>query len=201
VTFDTSDVVVDATTDRDLDRCTVSYGIHESSGEVQVDASRQVELVGLLHAAVDELAAGVARAHGPRLRCGRGCSGCCVDDLTVFEVEAARIRAAFPELLAFEGAGPPGACAMLDAQGACRIYAARPYVCRTQGLPLRWLEGEVERRDICALNEPGPPLEDLAAEACWSLGPFEARLAAWQAATGAPGVRVALRDLFAPRAG
>ncbi|MBK7707050.1 MAG: hypothetical protein IPJ30_15135 [Acidobacteria bacterium] len=51
-----------------------------------------------------------------------------------------------------------GACAFLD-QDACRIYPDRPYVHRTQGLPLRWIEDDLEEafkyRDICPLNEAG----------------------------------------------
>ncbi|MBI3798314.1 MAG: YkgJ family cysteine cluster protein, partial [Deltaproteobacteria bacterium] len=98
-----------------------------------------------------------------------------------------------------------GACAFLNEEGACRIYAHRPYVCRTQGLPLRWIEeredGSVsEMRDICPLNERGEPLENLAEEACWSIGPFEGRLARLQAAAGNGEMqRIALRDLFMRR--
>jgi hypothetical protein len=148
---------------------------------------------------VDAEALRLARLHGARLACRRGCSGCCVDGLTVFAVEAERIRERHAALLANGRPHPPGACAFLDDAGACRIYADRPYVCRTQGLPLRWVEPalEVERRDICPLNEPGPPLTELPADACFELGPAEARLARLQAETGAPGRRVALRDLFA----
>ncbi len=95
---------------------------------------------------------------------------------------------------------------MLDADGACRIYEVRPYVCRTQGLPLRWVEAAVERRDICPLNEPGEPIEELPEDACWELGPIEERLAATELEegraagdSGAPEAtrpRVRLRDLF-----
>lgn len=143
--------------------------------------------------------------HGARLVCRRGCADCCVDDLTVFEIEAEAILAAYPELLATGAPHPPGACAFLDAEGACRVYEARPYVCRSQGLPLSWEDededGEpIEARDICPLNEAGgPPLEALAPGACFELGPFEGRLATLQAE--AQGrfdglARVALRDLF-----
>ena len=151
---------------------------------------------------MDARAAALAARHGARLRCRRGCAGCCVDGLTVFEVEAAVIRARAPDVLR-ETPHPPGACAFLDAAGACRIHAHRPYVCRTQGLPLRWLDFDapepVERRDVCALNEPGgPPLESLAAEDCWEIGPCEARLASLQAARDGGALRrVRLRDLFA----
>lgn len=163
--------------------------------------------VARLHDEVDARAEALARVHAGRLRCGRGCSGCCVDGLEVFEVEAERIRARHAELLRTEDPAPVGGCAFLDAEGGCRIYADRPYVCRTQGLPLRWAAPEGEHRDVCSLNdgdrvERGVPLLALPPEDCFELGPFEARLAALQAERqgvrpGAPLRRVALRSLFA----
>jgi hypothetical protein len=156
----------------------------------------------LLHDEVDRAAAALAQVHRDRLNCRRGCHDCCVDDLTVFEVEAERIREHHAELLATGAPHRAGACAFLDGDGACRIYEDRPYVCRTQGLPLRWIEhgddGEpVEYRDICPLNEEGPPIETLGPEDCWSIGPFEARLGALQEErSGDTPRRIALRDLF-----
>lgn len=167
------------------------------------DESTAQRALEALHGEVDAAAATLARGHGERLLCGRGCSACCVDDLTVFEVEAERIRRAHPELLEAGTPGPAGGCAFLDAEGGCRVYAERPYVCRTQGLPLRWLEeleddGEiVERRDICELNLEGPALESLPEDSLWLIGPFEQRLAALQdSLDGGQGRRVALRSLF-----
>ena len=75
-------------------------------------------------------------------------------------------------------------------------------MCRTQGLPLRWWDRDcggavTEYRDICPLNEDGPPLDRLPEAACWTLGPTEGRLAALDgAAGGGEPRRVALRDLF-----
>lgn len=157
-----------------------------------------------LYAEVDREVAGLEERHAGRLRCGRGCSGCCVDDLTVFELEAERIQAHHGALLARARPGPTGACAFLDEQGACRVYEDRPYVCRTQGLPLRWVEGEEEFRSICTLNEDGPPLVQLPSVDCFELGPFEARLAGLEARRknlrpGTPLRRVALRSLFKDR--
>ena len=138
--------------------------------------------------------------HAARSHCRQGCSACCTDDLTVFEIEAEGIRARHAELLATGTPHPIGACAFLDAEGGCRIYAERPYVCRTQGLPLRWLDedeaGLVEYRDICPLNEAGEPLDTLPAESCWTLGAVEGRLAALQVAAGGTLSRVPLRGLF-----
>lgn len=161
-----------------------------------------------LHGAVDELVRPLEERHAGRLRCGRGCSGCCVDGLTVFELEAAAIAEKHGALLREGEPHAEGACAFLDAEGGCRIYAERPYVCRTQGLPLRWLEpaeegeeGVDDVRDICPLNaEGGPPLEALDARDCWTLGPIEQRLGAAQAKVpGGEGRRVSLRGLWRPR--
>jgi hypothetical protein len=138
-----------------------------------------------LYARVDAEAARLSALHGERLTCRRGCATCCVDDITVVELEADNIRTSHGALLAEGVPHPVGMCAFLDGAGACRIYAQRPYVCRSQGLPLRWTDQDgmgniVELRDICPLNEAGPPLEKLPAEACWSIGWAEAALAQMQ---------------------
>ena len=156
-----------------------------------------------LHAEIDRQAGTLNVLHAERLQCRRGCADCCVDDLTVFEAEAATIQRHYPDLLAHGQPHPAGACAFLDAQGACRVYDRRPYVCRTQGLPLRWIDEledgtPAEFRDICPLNEAGHPVETLPADACWTLGPTEVKLAGLQhSKDGGQGRRVALRALFA----
>lgn len=168
------------------------------------------DAVERVHADVDRAVRRLTVLHAERLRCARGCHDCCVDDLTVFQIEADRIRAHHAELLAVGAPHPEGACAFLDAEGACRVYEQRPYVCRTQGLPLRWIDevdGELaELRDICPLNDGGEPIEALPEDACWELGPIEERLGRVEveqgdAAAGSGGssrvrVRVRLRDLF-----
>lgn len=165
------------------------------------DPNGALAALGALHTLVDTAAGALFTRHAERTVCRRGCSACCVDNLTVFEVEAERIRRAYPEL---ERMTPhdPGACALLDEDGACRVYDARPYVCRTQGLPLAVFEededGEVrERRSICELNLEGEPLDDLELEECWLIGPTEIELQNLQARySGGGQERVALRDLL-----
>ncbi len=158
-----------------------------------------------LYAEVDRLADRLRALHGARLRCERGCHTCCVDGVTVFAVEAENIRRHHAERLAQASPHPEGGCAFLDDAGACRIYQHRPYVCRTQGLPLRWIERRsdgdaVELRDICPLNEAGDPVETLPPDACWTIGPFEGRLAALQSVLdGGRLCRVPLRSLFRGR--
>jgi hypothetical protein len=161
--------------------------------------------LSVLYREVDQEAHRLAQLHRSRLGCGRGCPSCCVDGITVFEIEAENIRQHHADLLATGTPHPEGACAFLDERGACRIYADRPYVCRTQGLPLRWTEetadgSRVERRDICPLNEDGRPVQQLPPEECWTLGPIEGRLASLQHTAGTGQMaRVRLRDLFAGR--
>jgi Fe-S-cluster containining protein len=139
--------------------------------------------------------------HAARLNCRRGCSACCVDEITVFEVEAENIRRKYPDLLENDLPRETGKCAFLNEEGACRIYDARPYVCRTQGLPLRWLEeieDEIyELRDICPLNDAGEAVEELNEDDCWTIGEAEAQLSEMQfKKDGGEMRRVRLRDLF-----
>lgn len=151
-----------------------------------------------LHASVDRRAAELSALHRDRLACRRGCFDCCVDGITVFEIEAEKIRAGAAGLLKSAEPHPAGRCAFLGAEGECRIYELRPYVCRTQGLPLRWTDDEsaTEYRDICALNDEGEPIEELEPDQCWSIGEIEEALARLQIETHGALRRVALRDLF-----
>lgn len=171
---------------------------------------REVALRALraLHDEVDREAGRLAVLHAARLRCGRGCADCCLDDLSVTAIEAERIRSAHATLLRDGEPHAPGRCAFLDGEGGCRIYADRPLVCRTQGLPLRVIyesadEELVERRDICPLNlDGGPSLESLDEDALWLVGAHELRLAQIDAdfASGSQDPdsgRVPLRSLFA----
>lgn len=146
-----------------------------------------------LHRKIDRAVEALSAVHASRLQCREGCASCCVDDLRVHAAEAERIREEYPDVLD-EEPGPPGACAFLDAESRCRVYGARPYVCRTQGLPIRWFAGDpvAEYRDICLLNDIGSPITELPSEGCWLIGPVEAELAAIPAADE----RVPLRALF-----
>ena len=155
-----------------------------------------------IHERIDVRAGELALHHAQRLSCKRGCDACCVDDLTVIPIEAERIRISHEALLRDGTPHAPGACAFLGDEGECRIYADRPYVCRTQGLPLRWfseddLEEIRERRAICPLNAEGPALDTLPEESCWLIGPIELDLANLQAEIRDPDEsRISLRTLF-----
>lgn len=138
-------------------------------------------------------------ADGYKLKCQKGCCACCRDHLTVTQGEAALIREKFPDVL-LEKPHPSGACAFLDETGACRIYSARPYICRTHGLPLRWTDedengDDCEKRDICEQNDAIDPAS-LSREQCWTLGLPELQLAQINTLTFGEDKRISLRGMF-----
>lgn len=160
--------------------------------------------IGALHKMIDRLVNDLSVKNASRMHCKKGCHDCCIDDVSVFEIEARTIRHFNKSLLKTGIPHPKGLCAFLDNNGACRIYNQRPYVCRTQGLPLHWIEdlengSMVAMRDICPINEPGIPVESLPEDWCWKIGPFEEQLARLQLGLdkGVKMRRVKLRDLFA----
>lgn len=93
------------------------------------------------------------------ITCSAGCSSCCHAWLTVSAVEADELTLALSGLpddareairergdreLSREARGEaPPRCAMLDVDGRCGVYEARPLVCRTQGHALRYPSGVI----------------------------------------------------------
>jgi hypothetical protein len=101
-----------------------------------------------LAAKVDAFFARVASRHAADMDCNTGCADCCHQRLSITGVEAsaivAHVRAmdadARAELaaLAARPIDPADArCAALGDDDRCRIYAARPIVCRSHGAPIR----------------------------------------------------------------
>ena len=97
---------------------------------------------------VDAFVARVAARHPADLRCAAGCNGCCRTRLTVAAVEAdaieawaatqsAAARAVVAAAAAAQVDPADVRCAALDDTGRCRIYQARPLVCRSHGIPIR----------------------------------------------------------------
>lgn len=101
--------------------------------------------------------AALERARG-EMACARGCDQCCFAWLTLTQVEAAELRRAIAALSPSararvaergrrelereqsDGDLTPR-CAMLEDDGSCAAYEARPLVCRTQGFALRYPAG------------------------------------------------------------
>jgi Fe-S-cluster containining protein len=138
---------------------------------------------------VEGFVAAVAARRASELACKRGCDGCCHTWLTVSAVEADQVRAALTALpeeqrirlrvrgerelareqhtAAHDDPDPPR-CALLEDDGSCAVYAARPLVCRTQGHALRYPADFVPEAAVrlrtkggvvtwCPLNYTGAP--------------------------------------------
>jgi Fe-S-cluster containining protein len=111
---------------------------------------------------VDALAQRIETEFRAQIACRRGCDACC-RHLSLFWVEGvalAQALDALPETAAERirergrRAAADGPCPLLE-DGVCLLYAARPIICRTHGLPLLAGEGEARRIDYCPENFRG----------------------------------------------
>lgn len=136
-----------------------------------------------LVAKVDDLCRGVEDRLGEAITCHAGCASCC-QAITVFPVEAvAMIEAAnrlTPEQLQhlklhLGGWSEGDACPLLEAEH-CLLYAARPIICRSHGLPILLVEAEQRRVDVCPKNCQG--IDHLPGEAVLDLERLNTLLAA-----------------------
>lgn len=123
---------------------------------------------------VDTFARQVHRLFADRMSCRRGCADCCLLE-SVLPVEAASLELALKALpeAVFEGLGSTAGSASTNCplllDGECSIYAARPLICRTHGLPLLIREEKGNSVDVCEKNFvdggslPGEAVLDLEA--------------------------------------
>lgn len=111
---------------------------------------------------VDELCARIVGAFSDRIFCRAGCSACCTLQ-GVLPVEAASLALALDQLPASAAeslrarlsvAADSDRCPLLTDE-RCPLYAARPIICRTHGLPLLIEDEHGTRVDRCPLNFTG----------------------------------------------
>jgi len=168
-----------------------------------------------LAAKVDAFHQRVRERYPGALRCEVGCSACCHQHLSVVTSEFQRVAEAalaLPEpaqraLRERLAAGrDDDRCVLLDDAGACRVYAARPMICRSHGLPITVpadADGDAER-DVCPLNfTQGPPLDDVDADCVLDVSHLDRVLGVIDHVGGGDGGRVDLFDglgaLLAPQ--
>jgi Fe-S-cluster containining protein len=115
-----------------------------------------------LIAQVDQLCARIVDAFPAEIACRVGCSACCTLQ-GVLPVEAASLALALRQLPVVEAAAlrrrlseatGDERCPLLS-DDCCPLYAARPVICRTHGLPLLVEDEHGRRVDRCPLNFTG----------------------------------------------
>jgi Fe-S-cluster containining protein len=155
---------------------------------------------------VDAFFARVAERHGGDMQCATGCSDCCHVRLTITAVEASAIRAhvaAWPVERRRDLANvEPGdeRCAALDSVGKCKVYDARPLVCRSHGVPIRLARGSLPVVQSCHHNftRSAPDPDCILDQATLSATLYAVDAAdAASGAEHAPGGRVELARLLA----
>ena len=120
---------------------------------------RKVEPIERLTALVEKVDADFAaiqQRQAARMQCRAGCSACCRARLSITRVEEAFLRRGLAtlsderraEFSARTREKNREMCPALDDDGRCGIYAARPLICRSYGVPLR------HRRDVELVNPP-----------------------------------------------
>jgi uncharacterized protein len=87
------------------------------------------------------------------LQCSPGCSSCCTE-FSVSPLEAAIIAENLH--LPIAGSPSPPSCAFLR-EGRCTIYRIRPILCRTQGMPIGYIDRASSCIEVsaCPLNFAG----------------------------------------------
>ncbi len=159
-----------------------------------------------LRAKVDSFTDRVLSAYADDVVCARGCTDCCLTDISVFPVEADAVLAAFRQLpeatrarLRERAARGDNCVFLLD--GGCAVYQERPIICRSQGLPLL-LEGG--KHTVCQHNFRNRVVEKLPSETVLNLTTLNTLLSITHrldiAESGQPDQRTRLADLVAETA-
>ena len=111
---------------------------------------------------VDQLCGRIVTEFAGHIRCRAGCADCCILQ-GVLPVEAASLALAWRKLPAtdadrlsvkLQSAISGDRCPLLI-DDRCPLYADRPIICRTHGLPLLIEEPTATRVDRCPLNFTG----------------------------------------------
>src|ERR1035437_6992065 len=112
-----------------------------------------------LLARIDALCREIVSALGEQITCSDGCSSCCTA-ITIFPVEAAALRDAMDALPEMEAESirrhvalnASGERCPLLSHDHCLLYASRPIICRTHGLPIIYTEENQLKSDCCPNN-------------------------------------------------
>ncbi|QIA08317.1 YkgJ family cysteine cluster protein [Draconibacterium halophilum] len=127
---------------------------------------------------IDELSGKLERQHKKHMKCKAGCDLCCMD-YSIFPVEfysivkALQKRKNKPNI---NTKNDESSCIFLN-DHKCEIYAERPIICRTHGLPLLYMnEDNGWELSACELNFTEFDMEDFAEENTFPQDKFNSKL-------------------------
>lgn len=161
-----------------------------------------------LLAALDAEIVRIGALHAATISCGPGCASCC-RAFSVLPLEAACLLTAIGALpttsrerLERNLAGGDDRCPLLI-DDLCSVYAARPVICRTQGLPLAYVDAEREAIEVSACPLNFPDEYAFAPESLLFMDGFNARLSElnhiWcRTQRLDPDRRISLREIACP---
>lgn len=133
-----------------------------------------------LRAKVDKRGEELTTQHGKQLKCRKGCDSCC-ESINVFPIEFYAIQNALKEqkiALPKRKFNRFRKSCMFLVDGACSIYQVRPFICRTQGLPLMYqnMNGEGYEVSHCQLNFKGVDITSFTVENTMFMPDFNSQL-------------------------
>ncbi|WP_372775369.1 YkgJ family cysteine cluster protein [Mangrovibacterium sp.] len=99
---------------------------------------------------VDRRAEALEELHKTHMKCKKGCDLCCMN-YQIFPVEYFAIEQALKVKAAETMESTNGSCVFLK-NHYCQIYESRPFICRTHGLPLLFMNDEQWELSVCELN-------------------------------------------------
>ncbi|TCO11023.1 YkgJ family cysteine cluster protein [Natronoflexus pectinivorans] len=103
---------------------------------------------------LDEEIAGLEKLHQNHMLCKKGCSLCCLS-FKVLPIEFEVIRSEIERLKSvkvIDKADESDDVCPLLIDNSCTIYPFRPFICRTHGLPLLYMNDEEWVLSHCELN-------------------------------------------------
>lgn len=99
---------------------------------------------------VDKLTESLSTLHNEHMQCRKGCDLCCMN-YRIFPVEYFAMQQALDQKPIDTQESKDGGCIFLK-DHACQIYEHRPFICRTHGLPLLYMNDDQWELSACELN-------------------------------------------------
>jgi uncharacterized protein len=137
-------------------------GIGYDAGMIRENTNSCVAEYLRLREQIDRQVAGLIATHGDHITCTPGCCECCVN-FTVFSVEFEAILQGLQADAARVAFDASASCGFLR-DGRCTIYAQRPIICRTHGLPIAFFDEQTGGHSVsfCPRNFTDAELDDYA---------------------------------------